>query len=403
MNWSKLPLLLVAALCGMAADWPQWRGPGRDGVVPGFAEPANWPEKLSRKWKVKVGEGHSSPVVADGRVFLHSRRGEEEVIAAYDPASGKVLWVSGYAAPYAMNPAATRHGKGVKSTPVYADGRVFACGITGILSALDATSGKLLWRKEFSKRHRQTSPLYGAAMSPLVDRGLLIAHVGGQDDGALTAFDAATGAERWRWTGDGPGYASPVAVDAGGVRQIVTETQNAIVSVNASNGALLWKIPLRTPYDQNSVTPLRHRGMLILSGLGFGTLAVKPGASSAEQVWHVKDVSMYMNSPVANGGLIFGMSNRNRGQFFALDPSTGRTLWTTPGREAENAAILSAGSLLLILKNDAELIVARAGAKSFEPVRRYTVAESETWAHPAPLGSRGVLIKDFDTLALWEW
>ena len=398
MRSSSLALLfLIPAWCA-AADWPQWRGPGRDGVVPGFVEPKAWPEKLTRKWRVSVGEGHSSPIVAEGRIFLHTRRGEEEAVAAFDPQTGNPLWTSRYKAPYTMSPAATRHGKGVKSTPVYADGRIFTLGISGILSAFDAKSGKLLWRTE-----SQTSPLYGHAMSPLVDGGLLIAHVGGHDQGALAALDVATGAERWRWAGDGPGYASPVVVEAAGVRQIVTESQNAIVSVRASDGKLLWKIPLRTPYDQNSVTPLRQRDMLIVSGLEFGTLAVKPGASGAEQVWHVKNVSLYMNSPVANGGVIFGMSHRNRGQFFALDPSGGKVLWTTPGREAENAAILSAGSVLIILKNDGELIVARAGVKGFDPVRRYTVAESETWAHPAPLGPRGILIKDLDSLALWEW
>ena len=110
-----------------------------------------------------------------------------------------------------------------------------------------------------------------------------------------------------------------------------------------------------------------------------------------------------MNSPVLNSGALFGMSHRNRGQFFALNPSTGKLLWTTPGREAENAAMLSAGSLMLILKDAGELVVARAGTTQFQPLRRYTVAESETWAHPAPIGERGLLIKDLNALALWEW
>ena len=403
MRYPKLALpFLVSTLCAVA-DWPQWRGPNRDGVAPMLVEPKTWPEKLSRRWKVAVGEGHSSPIVAEGKVFLHSRRGEEEVVAAYDPRTGRELWIARYAAPYTVNPAATRHGKGVKSTPVYAGGRLFTYGITGVLSAFEAKSGKLLWRKEFSREYQHTSPLYGSAMSPLVERGLLIAHTGGHDNGALVAFDTSTGSQKWRWTGDGPGYGSPLAIDASGIRQVVTQSQNAALSVDVSNGKLLWKIPLRTPYDQNSVTPLLHRDILILSGLGYGTLAVKPGASAADRLWHIKDVSLYMSSPVSAGNLIFGMSHRNRGQFFTLEPSSGKVLWTTPGREAENAAILSAGSLVLILKNDGELIAARAGAKAFEPIRRYTVADSETWAHPAPLGARGILIKDFDSLALWEW
>jgi outer membrane protein assembly factor BamB len=239
-------------------------------------------------------------------------------------------------------------------------------------------------------------------MSPLVDGGQVIVHVGGHDEGALTAFDVATGQEKWRWAGDGPGYASPVAIQAGSVRQVIVISQNGAGAVNPANGQLLWKIPLKTPYDQNSVTPLYHRGVLIISGLGFGTMGLIPG-EKVSQKWHVKDVSLYMNTPVANGDLIFGMSHLKKGQFFALDPASGKIAWTTEGREAENAAILSAGSLLLILKNTGELIVARASAKGFEPLKRYTVAESETWTHPAPVGRTGVLIKDATTLALWEW
>lgn len=395
-------LLFLPALC-LAADWPQWRGPRRDGVIEGFVEPRAWPEKLTRKWKIAAGEGHSSPVTLGGRIFLHSRQGEEEVVTALDPATGKTLWRSAYAAPYTMNSAATRHGKGVKSTPVVASGRLYTYGISSILSAFDAASGKLLWRKEFSKQYRETSPLYGVAMSPLLEQGLLIVQAGGPDEGALLAFDAVTGAEKWRWNGDGPSYASPIAIDAVGLRQIITQSQNFVISVNAANGQVLWKIPLQTAYDQNSVTPLSFRDSVIVSGLSYGIAGVRPGKGSAQELWRSKDVSLYMNSPVLNGGALYGMSHRNRGQFFALDPSNGKLLWTTAGREAENAAILSGGSFLLILKNDGELIVARAGTAQFQPVRRYSVAESETWAHPAPLGERGILIKDLNSLALWEW
>jgi outer membrane protein assembly factor BamB len=377
-----------------AQDWPQWRGPNRDGIAAGFAAPTAWPEKLRLKWKVQIGEGHSSPVVAGGRIYLHSRQGEREVVSCLRPENGQVIWRESYAAPYTMSPVATSHGKGVKSTPVVGGGRIHTLGISGILSSFDAQTGKPLWRKEFAP------PEYGTAMSPVVDQGLVIAHVG-----ALTAFDAATGAERWSWKGDGPAYTSPIVVEIGGTRQVVTQSRRQIIGVAAATGELLWQMPYATAHDQNSVTPVRWRDLLIFSGLNNGVMGVRVSrrgaAFAAETVWRNQDVSMYMSSPVVVDDLVFGLSNRNRGQLFCLDSGSGKTMWTSDGRQGDNAALVSAGSSLLALTTDASLIVANAGGKAFEPLRKYTVADSPTWAHLAPL-DHGILVKDAGTLALWE-
>jgi outer membrane protein assembly factor BamB len=388
MRRTALVVCLLAA--AWADDWPQWRGPHRDGIAGGFSEPKTWPEALKQKWKVTVGEGHSSPVVAGGRIYLHSRQGEREVISCLRPENGQAIWGEGYAAPYTVNPAAASHGKGVKSTPVVEGGRIYTFGISGILSCLDASTGKLQWRKEFG------SPTFGVAMSPVMDRGLLIAHVGTKDKGALTAFDAKTGAENWSWRGDGPAYASPIAVELGGVRQVITQSQKNIVSVSASTGELLWKIPFTTAYDQNIVTPVLYQDILVFSGIGNGTIGVKNGLT----VWQNKEVSMYMNSPVLSGGYLYGLSARNKGEFFCMNPKDGTKLWSSPGRQGDNAAIIDAGPVLLALTTDSELVVLRKNPKAFEVVRKYTVAESPTWAHPVLLGN-GILIKDATTLALW--
>ena len=383
-------LLMTLAALAWAGDWPQWRGPHRDGVAAGFSEPRTWPETLKQKWKVTVGEGHSSPVVAGGRIYLHSRQGEREAVSCLRPENGQTVWQEGYAAPYTMNPAATGHGKGVKSTPVVEGGRIYTFGISGILSCLDAASGKLQWRKEFG------SPAFGTATSPVVDRGLLIVYVGTREHGALTAFDTRTGVEKWSWKGDGPAYASPIVVELNGSRQVITQSQKNIVAVSASTGELLWKIPFATAYEQNIVTPVLFQDMLIFSGLGNGTMAVRNG----QTVWHNKDLSMYMNSPVVAGERLYGLSNRNKGEFFCLNARDGAALWTSPGRQGDNAAIVDAGPVLLALTTDAELIVIRKNPKAFEVVRKYTVADSPTWAHPVLVGN-DILIKDATTLALW--
>jgi outer membrane protein assembly factor BamB len=382
------------------ADWPQWRGPNRDGSGATFSEPTAWPEKLATRWTITVGSGHSSPVLAGNRIYLHSRQQENEVISAFDAASGKVLWQDRYPAPYRMNSAAEGHGPGPKSTPVVTGGRVVTLGISGILSALDANSGKVLWRKPAPS----ALPLYGTAMSPIVDGSLVIAHVGGHDNGALTAFDTATGAEKWKWSGDGPGYASPVIATLGGTRQLITQSQERLVAVSVADGRLLWDEPLQTPYTQNSVSPLIYKDLVIYGGLEHPVVAIRPankgGKWVAEKVWENAAEGMYMSSPVIVGSTLYGMSNRNRGHFFAVDLTTGKTLWATRGREAENAALVSAGNLLFILKNDAELVIARPNPASFEVLRRYTVAETPTWAHPVIDGNR-VFVKDAEKLTLW--
>jgi outer membrane protein assembly factor BamB len=393
--------LLTSLGSPLFADWPQWRGPNRDGVASAFTPPSVWPAQLNKKWEAPVGLGHASPVVAGGKLIVHARQGEQEVVTAFDLASGKQLWREGIAVPYTMNPAALAHGPGPKATPAVAGGRVFTFGISGILSAHDLDTGRLLWRKDAPT----APPEFGTASSPIVDGSKVIAFLGGANGGALTAMDAATGKEVWRWSGDSPAYASPVMMTVAGVRQVVTQSKTKVIGLNAADGKLLWEVPLKTPYDQNSVTPLVVNDVVISAGLDNPTHALwvraAPGnAWQATPRWSSARVSMYMSSPTVSGTTIYGLSHRNRGQFFAIDAATGNTLWLGKGREGDNASVVSAGDFLLLSTTDSELIVARANAKVFEEVKRYTIANSATWAHPAYAG-RAIVVKDVDKVIVW--
>ena len=393
---------------GEVLEWPQWRGPNRDGVaiLEGLG-PQSWPEQLTLEWKVDVGVGYASPVISGGLVYMHTRKEDSEVITALEAETGKVVWQDTYPAPYEVNPEAERHGPGPKSTPVVHDGKVFTFGLSGILSALDATNGSVLWRKDAPT----VGPLYGTAMSPIVDGKFVIAHVGGHDGGALTAFDVDSGIEQWVWEGDGPGYSSPVIGTFLGSRQVITYTQNYLVGIDIGNGALLWRIPFTTPYIQNSITPIVDGDMIYSSGLEQGMSALRviktDNQWAVEPVWENQDVSFYMSSPVFTGDLLFGLSARRRGQWVCLDAKTGETLWMSEGREAENAALVWSGDVLFLLRDDGKLIVARPSPIGFEPLQNYRVAESETWAHPAILGGNmsqswiRIFVKDLSSVALW--
>jgi outer membrane protein assembly factor BamB len=390
----------VALAQGVTPEWSQWRGPRRDGTA-AIAVPADWPAKLTRRWELAVGAGHSSPIVAGDRVVVHARQGEREITRAVALGTGKEIWRDEYAAPYAVNSAARAHGPGPKSTPAVAAGRVFTFGIGGVLSALDLKTGKVLWRTP----PPALLPEFGTAMSPLVDGTLVIAHMGGVNNGALTAFDTATGKTRWRWAGDGPAYASPVIATIAGTRHVITQTQKSIVSVDAAGGALLWQIPFTTAYDQNSITPVVSGDLVIYSGLDSGVTAVRIARKgtqwAASPAWKNEQLPMYMSSPVIKGTSLYGLTHRSSGQFFALDLATGKTLWTTRGREGENASLIAAGSYLLLSTTNAELIVARPNAAKFEEIRRYSIADSPVWAHPA-LAPGLLLVKDADKLICWS-
>jgi outer membrane protein assembly factor BamB len=403
---AALAVLTAVATAGAqtSTDWPQWRGPNRDGSI--VAElPAQWPESLTKRWETPVGGGHASPVVSGNRVVVIARQGDEEIVRALDVASGKEIWRAAYPAPYVVNPAAQSHGAGPKSTPAIAGGRVFTFGVTGILSAFDLASGQLIWRIPAPS----AQPLYGTATSPLIDQGdgtSVIAHVGGHGSGALTSFDAATGKPRWRWAGDGPGSGSPIIATIGGVRQVIAQTQKRLVGLDASTGTLLWQVPFTTDFDQNAFTPIIFQDLLINGGIDQPLAAVRlkfdGGKWIAETAWANPQTPMFMSSPVLIGGTIYGLTTRSRGQFVAIDAASGKTLWNTQGREGENASMLGSRSWLLASTTDGTLVVARANPQKYEEVRRYQIAPSALWAHPAITGS-SIIVKDVDKVICWSF
>jgi outer membrane protein assembly factor BamB len=257
---------------------------------------------------------------------------------------------------------------------------------------------------------KEAYPVFGMAISPLVAGNLLIAPVGGNMRSKLTAFDTRSGEVRWEWGAEnlhpelGLGYSSPILAEVGGARQIVFWSGRDLIGLAPETGKALWTFPFKSQWD-SVVTPVFHDGMVILSGNPMGTVAVRINRQGAawlpQQVWQQQEVFTYMNTPVAAKNLLFGLSVKNKGQFFCLDLGTGKTLWLSEGREGENASFLNAGESIFILTNDANLTVVRNSGKAFETIRRYQVADSATWAHPIVFDNQ-ILVKDEATLALWS-
>jgi outer membrane protein assembly factor BamB len=407
MNKTKfiLPMLMFLAAVPVAAqEWTQWRGPARDGSVPVKNVPTTWPESLERLWRVEIGEGYSSPVVAAGRAFVHGRRDPEEIVASVNLADGKILWQQKYEARFQKNEYAVKMAKGPNSTPIVLNNRLFTLGVTGILNAWDTKTGKQLWTRDFSNTIDTTKMFCGTASSPLIVAGRLVVQIGSDiHGGQILGLNAATGATEWEWRGPGPGYASPVVIELGGHPHIVTMTQGSIVGVHGKTGKELWSIPFPDEWNENITTPLWTGTHLIVSGTRQGTHAYSLSQTGdkwqATESWKNPDVAMYMSSPVFGDGLVYGLSSKKKGQFFAIDAKTGAVRWTTEGREGEHASLLLTPRHVVFLTNGADLIVAKRGSSAFAVERRYAVAEAATWALPVLLGPN-ILVRDATGLML---
>jgi outer membrane protein assembly factor BamB len=244
-----------------------------------------------------------------------------------------------------------------------------------------------------------TSKLFcGTSASPTLVNGAVIVQIGSDvHGGSILALDPATGASKWEWKGDGPGYATPISFETGGVRHIVTLTNKSIVGVNAATGALLWSMPFPDEWMENIVTPVWTGSRLIVSGVRQGThayqLAQAGGKWTATEVWKNPDVTMYMSTPVVADEVIYGLSAKRKGQFVAIDAATGALKWATEGREGEHASLWVTPQHVAFLANTGALVVARRSSASFQLEKKYELSESETWSRPVVAGG-DLIVRD---------
>lgn len=396
-------LLCLVWLCtiGFAQDWPQWRGPNRDGKVAGFTAPQTWPAAFTQQWKVKVGAGDASPVLVGDRLYIASANGEQESYCCLNAADGKLIWQNTYLTTPVTGPAA-RHA-GPRGTPAVADGKVVMLGCTGIVYCFETETGTLLWQKnEFPNLF----PMFFTAMSPLIVDGLAILQLGGKDQGGIIAFELATGEVKWRWLGETPDYASPVLMTIDGVKQIVTLTSKSLVGVGVADGKLLWSLPFPAQgRSYNAATPIIDGNTVIYSAAGRGTHAVqiakKDDAFTATVLWDNPGTSVVYNTPVLKNGLLFGLSDR--GFLFCLNAKTGATAWTdaNPTDRGGFGTLLDAGDVMLALAGKGELIAFKPDDTAYTELARIKVADTATYAAPLIAGNR-IFVKDQDSVMLWE-
>lgn len=402
------PLLVVVASLSPvhAADWPQWLGPARDGSSPETVAP--WKGEVQVLWRQAVGEGHSSPIIADGRVFLHVRAQDEELVLALDAAGGKEIWRKAYPRPGFKS----LFGNGPRATPAVVDGKLYTYGITGILTCWDAASGKQLWQVDALKQFGAKNLFFGASCSPLVEGKSVLVNVGAPK-ASIIAFDRDTGETVWKGLDDPASYASPIAIGSGPSRQIVFLTGANVVGVEPSQGALFWSFPLKDRLFESSTTPVLAGDILLASSITFGSvglkLAMKDDKPAATEAWKNPQLTSYFTTPIAVGkdhlylvtGTPPGFGKRMaQADLHCVEVATGKVAWKQPQVGRYHAGLLRTGDdKLLMLEDTGNLVLVDPNPKEYRELARAKVC-GNTWAHPALADGRLYLRDDKELICL---
>ncbi|MFZ0281443.1 MAG: PQQ-binding-like beta-propeller repeat protein [Bacteroidales bacterium] len=394
-----LVLMILYPVNLLSQDWDQFRGSGRDSKVTGFKAPKTWPAELKQLWKVNVGFGDASPVLSGKKIYLATRQDANEVILCLDAATGKEIWKTTYPAPAVTGPASSHPGP--RGTPSVADGKVVTFGVSGILTCLDASTGKVLWKKE---NPGNAVPQFFTGMSPLLTDGICIAHLGTKDKGEVVALDLATGNEKWKWEGDGPSYSSPSVMVMDGKKQIIVLTEKNLVALNLTDGKLLWQIPatvLQRFY--NAASPYINGQIIYFTGQGSGTKAIQVSKDGdkfvTKELWSNPDIGAKWNTPVLKEGFLFGFTDQRR--IYCINAATGATAWYDSAVNSDFATIVDCGSVLIGLPSTSNLIVFKPDTKSYQEVARFKVSETPIYAFPLIAGNY-IYVKDAETLMLYS-
>ncbi len=403
-----LLLLTVGTAFGetnMTHAWPQWRGPNRDGQVPG----ADWPGQLAgaaltQQWRVELGPSYSGPVVVGDRVFVTETKDKKwEVVRALSRSTGKQLWEAEWEGSMSVPFFARSNGSWIRSTPAYDDGRLYVGGIRDVLVCLEASTGKQIWRVDFVKQLKTEAPSFGFVCSPLIHGD----HVYVQAGASFVKMEKTTGKIVWRSLKDtggmsGSAFSSPSIATIGGVEQFVVQTRTTLAGVDPETGTELWSQKIPAFRGMNILTPTTFGDAVFTSAYGgkslLHRLSKDGGEFQIKQLWKNKTQG-YMSSPVIVDGHAY-LHLRNQ-RLTCIDLASGEIKWTTKPY-GKYWSLVTNGDLILALDERGDLLLIRANPDKFELLDTRKVSDQQTWAH---LGIRGdeIFIRELNAMTVFRW
>ena len=397
---SAAPVALpVTAAATTAVEWPGFRGPGRDSIVRGTRIATDWsaapPVEL---WRRPIGPGWSSFAVRGERIYTQEQRGEEELVSCYRLSTGEPVWSHRDAVRFWES----NGGAGPRGTPTLHEGRVYTLGATGVVNALDADTGAVVWSRDAASDSQVQVPEWGFASSPLVTGDLVVVAA----EGRLVGYDHATGDKRWLGPAGGAGYSSPHAATIDGVPQILLLRSGGVTSVAPADGTVLW---VHEAWDEsaNIVQPaLAENGDVLMSALyemggrGMRRLAVARGTAGwkVEERWESRALKPYFNDFVVHEGHAFGFDNS---VLACIDLADGARKWKG-GRYGHGQLVLLADEdMLLVLSEEGELVLVAATPERFTELARFEAIAGKTWNHPVLVGDV-VLVRNAEEMAAFR-
>lgn len=395
MRWIGL---MIALVCGggaaLAEDWPQLRGPYRNGTT--SEKVAVWKEAPRVLWRKRVNEGNSIPVIAEGRLFLHCKVAdkEEEELLALDAVTGKVLWRKSYP----RRPFTSNTGNGPRAAPAVALGRVYTHGVTGILTCYAADTGKQLWQIDTHKKFNVPPLKYGAVSSPLVEGNRLLVNIGAPG-ASIVAFDAETGRTAWKALDDPVSTSAPTLLlgEDGRRRQVVFQTALRLAAVNPADGSILWQRKLSdTPIDSAPALTSLHGDLLFACSIHYGGIALRAQRRDerwrAATAWHNEALGAYFPNAVPVGKEHFYLVTNTSKPGVVLrciELKTGKELWNRPGVGDWHAGLIAAADDKILLHDgQGDLRLLAHDPKGYRELARARVGVPATLTNPALANGR---------------
>jgi len=388
------PALRSTAAFEAGPGWPGFRGPARDSVIPGVRIETDWAQSPPAEvWRRSVGPGWSSFAVGAGLMYTQEQRGQDEIVACYEAATGELIWTHRDATRFFESIG----GPGPRATPTLSGDLVFALGATGILNALDAHDGSVEWTRNVARDTESDVPGWGFSSSPLIVDGVVIVAA----SGILVGYDRASGEPRWFGPDGGPGYCSPHRIRIDGVDQILLLSDAGATAVLASDGSVVWDYPWP---GTSLVQPARvgDADLLINAGEGKGlrriALTRGPAGWGVEALWESNRLKPNFNDFVVHEGHAYGFDGS---MLASIDLEDGRRSWKGGRYGHGQLVLLSDQDLLVVLSEQGELVLVEARPERFNELARFQAIEGKTWNHPALVGDL-LLVRNGEEMAAFR-